>query len=743
MKNVNFFQIFQRLTSEFTLKNWQADLFASLSVFLVAIPLCLGIAHASNVPLLSGLIAGIIGALVVGTLSGSPLSVSGPAAGLTAVIASAVLQLPNLESLMTAILIAGLIQIIFGLIRAGTFGRYIPSSVIEGMLAGIGITLILKQLPHFIGYDIEAAGLENFSLHAHDFIGEPSQTHENTFSLLWQAIDNIHLPIFALGLLALLVILFWDKFFVKHYPKIHRMVPSSLLAVFMGTGLALIYANFIPSFTIKATHLVQIPLINCWNDFTSKTYFPSLKVLFNPAVYKVAFTIAFVASIESILSIEAIDKLDPQHRKTSVNRELLAQGLGNMFSGLLGGLPITSVIVRSTVNLTAGAKTKLSTIFHGVFLLLTVFFAAKIINHIPLTILSTILMLTGYKLASPQVFKRLFLRGPDQFIPFIATIMAILLSDLMIGVLIGVAVSSVFILRDHYHSSVLKIYNRGKITEIVLGENLTFLNKQQVIEALEALPCHAKVLIDGSKTHYIDNDILEVLREFSDNAHHKQIEILIGGLPQMHNDQSLLAAEFKESYQKLLDNNKEWVDEKKKDEGSRFFKDMAEGQSPQFLFVGCSDSRVPIEILTKANPGDIFVHRNIANTVSLTDANFLSVLEYAVKVLRVKNIVVCGHYECGGVKAALSGDVEGVIGHWISQIKDVYRLYESTLNAIADPQEREHKLIELNVIEQVKKIQKTLLVQQAFATFGFPNLHGWVYDIKTGLIRELTLTDTV
>lgn len=729
MNNDNFF------------KFWKADLSASLAVFLVAIPLCLGIAHASNAPLLSGLIAGIVGGLVVASLSQSPLSVSGPAAGLTAIVATAALQLGSFEALLMAVVLAGILQIIFGLLRAGTFGRYIPLAVIEGMLAAIGLTLILKQIPHLMGYDAESEGLEQFALTTQDFTNalppSTSEAHSNTFSLLWDASQHMHIPIVILGLSSLCMILFWDKIFSKRFPAIYRVIPSSLLAVILGTLIAFLYTLFEPSWTLRASHLVQVPTIRHVTDFIAQTTFPAWSALFNPKIYQAAFSIAFVASIESILSIEAIDKLDPQRRRTPVNRELMAQGTGNLLSGLLGGLPITSVIVRSSVNLNAGAQTKLSAIFHGLWLFLAIIFAATLINYIPLSALSAVLIFTGFKLTHPKLFIHMYKNGWAQFIPFITTVIAILLSDLMIGVLIGIAVSAVFILRNHHHSKVITVLNHGRLTEIVLSENLTFLNKQQIIDTLEALPQQAKVLINGSKTKYIDHDILETLQEFAANAHHKHIEVLIGGLPQMKNDQSHLINEFDESYQDLIGNNKAWVAEKELNEGSRFFSNMADGQSPQFLFVGCSDSRVPIEILTKAEPGDIFVHRNIANTVSLTDTNFLSVLEYAVKVLRVKHIVVCGHYECGGVKAALSGEVDGVIWNWISQIKDVHRLYQAELDAITDPHEREKRLIEYNVIEQVKKIQKTLTVQQAIATFGFPKLHGWVYDIQTGLIREL------
>ncbi|PIQ26276.1 hypothetical protein COW36_15200 [bacterium (Candidatus Blackallbacteria) CG17_big_fil_post_rev_8_21_14_2_50_48_46] len=529
-KNSIYSMNIKHFIREFKSLSLKEDLPASLAVFLVAIPLCLGIAHASKAPLLSGLIAGIVGGLVIGALSKSPLSVSGPAAGLTAIVAAAAMELQHFEALLVAIVLAGCIQIVLGLLKAGALGNYIPSAVIKGMLAAIGVILILKQLPHLMGYDKEAEGVEHFQLQTPDLEGVTQEVnkavghaegHFNTFTMIWDALQNIHWEIFLIGLASLGVILLWDKTLGK---KI-KTVPSSLLAVILGTLLALIVQKIFPNGAIQANHLVQLPEMNSLNDFIQQTSFPLWSALQNPKVYNAAFTIAFVASIESLLSIEAVDKLDPHKRRTPVNRELMAQGAGNILSGILGGLPVTSVIVRSSVNLVAGSKSKWSAILHGVWLLIALFLAADLINLIPLSTLSAVLIVTGFKLASPKTFIHTYQHGKDQFIPFMITLVMIVLTDLLLGVLIGLAVSSLFILYNHYRIPVLKVEKNQNRIRLLFAENLTFLNKAFVIDFLESLPNNSQVILDTSRCKFIDHDIVEALEEFSINCLDRGIQI--------------------------------------------------------------------------------------------------------------------------------------------------------------------------------------------------------------------------
>jgi carbonic anhydrase len=531
---------FGQFAKEFTLRYLKYDLPASLAVFLVAVPLCLGIAHASGTPLLSGLITGIVGGIIVGALSKSPLSVSGPAAGLTAIVAAAAMQLKSFEALLVAVVLAGLMQIGMGLLKAGAIGKYIPASVIKGMLAAIGIILILKQLPHLMGYDAEVQGSEKFQVNPTDFENVPHVDHghgnNTTFTVLIDAFTNYQTEILLIGLASLLIIVFWDKTFGKRF----KLIPSSLIAVIGGTLMAVAYSFVNPSLKLGVTHLVQVPAINSWSDFVAQSAFPMWSALSNPQVYISALTIALVASIETLLSIEAIDKLDPQKRRTPVNRELVAQGVGNSVSGLIGGIPMTSVIVRSSVNLVAGGRTKLSAILHGSFILIAILLASPIINLIPLATLSAVLIMTGFKLASPKVFKSIYKQGLDQFIPFLITIVAIVLTDLLIGVLVGVAVSAVFILRNHYKTPVVRVTEQGAIKQVELGENLTFLNKTQVIHVLEGLPARSHVVIDGSRSLYIDHDIREVLEDFIVNATEREIRVESIRVPGMeHTSQGL------------------------------------------------------------------------------------------------------------------------------------------------------------------------------------------------------------
>lgn len=542
---------------EWTIKYLKQDLPASIAVFLVAIPLCLGIAHASGTPLISGLITGVIGGMVVGALSKSPLSVSGPAAGLTAIIAAAAMQLQSFEALLVAILLAGLIQVGLGVLRAGSIAAYIPSAVIHGMLSAIGLILILKQLPHLMGFDAESEGTENFIVHQNEMAAEATQqavqqaapaaeaaqqaaqhaapageaAHHgigNTFSLIGDAFMNMQEHIFAIGLVAIALMVLWDKTLGKRF----KMVPSSLLAVVFGTLMALAYKWLMPALTPSTNHLVQVPPIKSLGDFLQQTHFPDFSVLSNPQVYVVALTIALVASIETLLSIEAIDKLDPHRRRTPTNRELLAQGVGNSVCGLIGGLPMTSVIVRSSVNQVAGAETKLSAIFHGFWILIAVLLAAPVINQIPLAALAAVLIVTGYKLANPKQFVGMYKNGWDQLIPYVVTVLAIVLSDLLIGVLIGMLVSGAFILYSHYRSEVVEVMHEGNVWHLTFAENLTFLNKARVLDILSQIPDGSKVYLYTSRCKYIDHDIAEAIQEFKLGAAESEIEVIAEGLSQ-------------------------------------------------------------------------------------------------------------------------------------------------------------------------------------------------------------------
>lgn len=473
---------------------WKQDFKASVVVFLVALPLCLGIALASGAPLSSGLIAGMIGGIVVGSISNSHVSVSGPAAGLTVIVISAITDLGNFHIFTLSVFLAGLIQIIFSFIHGGRIGDFFPASVIKGMLAAIGLILILKQIPHMIGYDEVFMGSESFS-----------RKDGNTFTDLLIAFDRFHVGAFFVGLVSLLIMLGWNIAAKKN--KFFQIVPGALIAVISGILINLIYMNFIPALAIQDKQLVQLP------EFISGFGMPQWSHIMNPKVLGTALIIALVASIESLLSVEAADKLDETGRITDKNRELLAQGMGNTLSGLIGGLPVTAVIVRTSANVTAGAMTKLSAILHGLWLLLCVATIPHILNLIPLSSLAAMLILVGYKLAKPSLFMEMHRKGMNQFLPFVVTILAILFTDLLIGIIIGMTVGFFFVLRSNQHKSIVMVKD-GDNYLIKFYKDVTFLQKSMLLSTLKQIPENASVVIDGSKNIYVDDDIAEVIDDF-------------------------------------------------------------------------------------------------------------------------------------------------------------------------------------------------------------------------------------
>lgn len=496
-----------------SLKN---DIPASIVVFLVALPLCLGIALGSQAPsLFSGLIAGIVGGVVIGVASGSQLSVSGPAAGLTTIVAAAIMKLPTYEAFLLAVVICGVFQIVLGYLKAGIIGNYIPVSVIKGMLAAIGLILILKQFPHLVGYDKDYEGDEAFF----------QVDDNNTFSEIFKALNYLTPLAVLIGVVSLLIQIIWDKIAMKQ-GGIFKIIPAPLLVVFVGAGINYYFEKQGSSFAIDPEHMVNIPIAKSAAEFFSFFTFPDFNMWKNFDVWITAGTLAVVASLESLLSLEAIDKLDPYKRISPTNRELKAQGLGNLVSGLIGGLPVTSVIVRSSANVSSGAKTKVSAIVHGMLLLLSVAFIPNILNLIPKSALAGILIYTGYKLAKPTLFVTYFKKGWNQFLPFVLTIAAILLTDLLKGVVFGLAVGFFFVLRSNFKTAILFVKDENNYL-IRLRKDVSFLNKPIIKEYLSNLPDNSKLLIDASKAEFIDKDIVEVFEDFMIEAPTKDISVAL------------------------------------------------------------------------------------------------------------------------------------------------------------------------------------------------------------------------
>lgn len=486
--------------------NLNSDFAAGLVVFLVALPLCLGIAMASGAPLFSGIISGVVGGIVVGYLSQSHISVSGPAAGLTAIVLTAITDLKAFDVFLLAVFLAGILQLLLGFIKAGSISNYFPNNVIEGMLAGIGIIIILKQIPHAVGYDTDFEGDEAFF----------QNDGNNTFSYLLGIFNYIHLGSVLVTIISLGILIYWEK---SAFFKKLKLIPGALVAVVLGVILNEIFLLSNSTLAIQKEHLVSLPIPTSFEEFKNIIITPNFASITNQKVWVVALTIAIVASIETLLCIEAADRMDFQKRYTNPNIELKAQGIGNIISSLLGGLPMTSVVVRTSANNNAGAKSKMSTIIHGLLLLISVLTFPSILNKIPLATLAAILLLVGYKLAKPATFIHFWNYGKYQFIPFIATLLAVVFTDLLKGVTLGIIISIIFVLRGNLKRAYIfrkEEYEDGDIIHIDLAQEVSFLNKAAIKSTLAKIPENSKVIIDAKDTVYIAHDVLDLITEFKE-----------------------------------------------------------------------------------------------------------------------------------------------------------------------------------------------------------------------------------
>ncbi|MDG1674260.1 MAG: SulP family inorganic anion transporter [Flavobacteriales bacterium] len=497
-------------------KHLGRDLPSSIVVFLVALPLCLGIALASGAPPLSGLIAGIVCGIVVGALSGSPLGVSGPAAGLAVIVLNGIESLPSLEIFAVAVMIGGLVQVVLGVLRAGIIGLYFPSSVIQGMLAAIGIIIFLKQLPHAVGFDEEPEGSLQFASDA---------TH-NTASDLAMMFESFQPTAILVSLIGLGLLLFWETAFMKRQSW-SQFLPASLWVV--GIGVVINVLTKGTGWELSADHLVQVPMLADGESITSLWSMPDFSALGRKDVWTLGITLAIVASLETLLCVEATDKMDPHQRVTPPNRELFAQGAGNLLSGFLGGLPVTQVIVRSSANIQSGGQTKLSAIVHGFWLLLAVFVLPEVLNMIPLASLAAILLVVGYKLAKPATFVRMAKHGGRQFIPFVITVLAIVMTDLLTGIGIGLAAAVVAILWDHYKRPLegLDRDDNAKRCTLTLGREVTFLHKAGIRQALAELPEDYHVEVDARASQTLDPDVVDILEDFQKKTQELGLDFVI------------------------------------------------------------------------------------------------------------------------------------------------------------------------------------------------------------------------
>lgn len=707
------------------------DLPASVVVFLVALPLCLGVALASGAPMLSGIIAGVIGGVIVGLLSESHTSVSGPAAGLAAVILTAIGTLGSFDLLLMAGVIAGTIQLLSGILKLGFIADYIPSNVIKGLLAAIGIILILKQIPHSFGYDADV--VNDFSFNQQD--------GENTFSELINVVNHFSAGAIIVSIISLLVLIYWDKTPLKKY----NFLPASLFVVISGILINLIFQRFFPTIYIEQSHLVNIPKIN---GILSLVTTPDFTSISNPKVWMVGFTIAIVASLETLLNLEAVENIDPHKRKASPNKELVAQGIGNIFSGLVGGIPITSVIVRSSVNINAGAATKMSAILHGLLLLVSVLFISPFLNLIPIASLAAILLVTGYKLAKVSLFKEMYKKGLNQFIPFIATILAIVFTDLLIGILIGLTVSIFYLMKSNFKNPFKiekEILAFGETIRMELPNQVSFLNKASIKDTLWSIPAGSKLIIDANYSDYIDNDILEIIEDFKSTvSKEKNIKLNIVGLKTMYQlDDHIQFVNVldKESQGKLkpeevlsllkLGNERflkgKWSEKNLKHQINA----TSLGQNPMATIVSCIDSRTNPDLIFNASIGDLVSIRIAGNIIN---DDILGSIELACKDLGTKLVVVLGHSNCGAIAKAVQGNITGHLTNITNKIEKSIQACNYERHLIAGDEKAIEQITQLNVDNSIAEILEQSEYLKKKAASGDIKIIAAIYDTQTGAV---------
>ncbi len=718
--------------------NLKYDLPAGLAVFLIAIPLSLGIALASGAPLFSGLIAGIIGGLIVAPLSGSSLGISGATAGIAVIVWSAIDKL-GFNGFLLALVVAGVFQIIMGLSKAGVIAYYFPSSVINGMLSGMGFILFLKQIPHAMGYDRDYEGDTSF-FQADSY---------SSFSELGHMLEFSSPTAAVIALISLAILILWEQPFIKEQ-RFFQLFQGVLIAILAGTLINLGLQNFYPELALGGNHLVMIPVLNNTGDVLSQLHYPDFSQLNNPAIYLTALTLAVVASLKTLLSVEAVDKMDPYKRVTSTNRELIAQGIGNACSGLIGGLPLAQVIVRSSIGIQSGAKTKAAAIICGLLLLFAVIFIPTIINKIPLASLASVLLVVGYKLIRPKVFTLMYQAGMYHFIPFCVTILGMIFINLLIGLVIGLLAALFSILLENYKSGFyLNESHIGNKTILRLSEHISFLNKANIQQILEQLPDYSEVVIDATRSKYIDYDVFEIIESFKIEAKRKHIKLTIVNLrgfgvldpienaraPTYDTQQALTPAKV---LALLQEGNERFVNNLKSNRNLlEQINDTRQGQFPIAIILSCMDSRTSVELIFDQGLGDVFSARVAGNVIN---DDILGSMEYACKLAGSKLIVVLGHSHCGAVKGACAhvelDHLSGLL-HKIKPAVDAVQTEES-VEITANNDQLVQKVADKNVQLTVGQIKSQSALLDAMLKSGEIAIVGGMYDIETGKVKFYT-----
>lgn len=722
---------------EYIKTKFKYDFVASAVVFLVAIPLCLGIAMASGAPLISGLISGIIGGIIVGALSNSQVSVSGPAAGMAALIITGISELGGFDTFLLALTIAGILQALIGFVRAGFAADYIPSNIVQGLLCAIGVLLIAKQLPLAFTQSSDLIRLQELITYASD----------QKLSFRGLLLHHFNAGATLITLVGFAVFFYAKRTTISFFKKI----PTPIIVVLVGV---IMNEIFILSHSVLAQNnlsLVSIPDIDITTNLLKNLQHPNWAALGNGQVYFYAITIALVASIETLLNIKAGEKLDKSRRYSSKDRELVAQGIGNAVSGLIGGLPITSVIVRTSVNIQSGCKTKVSTILHGLFLILALVSFSALINRIPIATLATILIYTGYKLTHPTIYLEVYHQGTDRFLPFIATVIGIVFFNLLEGILIGLAISLFYILKANSQTRldiVKEIYPTGAINRLILPQQVSFLNKASLTLELEAIPKNSQLMIDARNVTYIDKEIIELIKEFkNEQAPIKNIAINLIGLQshyEIHNFIDFInvttysiQATLKpfQVINILKEGNLRLLKDQRINRNIQFdIEQTALSQHPIAVVLGCIDSRVPVETIFDMSCGDLFIARVAGNVVN---TDIIASIEYACKIVGAKLILVLGHTRCGAIQAACSNlSPGGNLPTLLAKIKPaILAETQITDNRNGDNSKFTDHVMKLNIINTIDNIYNDSEILSSMIDNDEIGIIGAVYNVETGEVK--------
>lgn len=721
----------------YTRRYLKFDFVSGLVVFLVAIPLCLGIALASGAPLFSGILSGIIGGIIVGSLSQSAVSVSGPAAGMAAVVLTAIIQLGDFNSFLLALTFAGVLQIFVGLLRAGFVAEYVPSNVVQGLLCAIGILLIIKQLPLAFTLSTDLKELKTNLLIASESI---------EFNPLYELFDHINGGATIISLISLTLLIYLDR--TKNAWL--QSIPAPIFVVIIGIVINEVFISFNSTLSQNTPHLVNIPRHDGITDFLHHLKFPNWSAISNPKIYFYALIIAIVASLETLLNIKAGEKLDKKRRTCSTDRELIAQGSGNLVAGLIGGIPITSVIVRTSLNIQNGAKTKFASILHGLFIMVAVLLLANWLNKIPLSSLASILIFTGYKLTKPSIYKSIYKQGMDRFIPFIASVICIMVFNLLAGILVGLFISLFFILKSYSTDRfdiIKEIYPNGITYRLVLPQQISFLNKASLIAELESIPKQSQLIIDARNSTYIDKEVIALIKEFKqEQAPLKQISLNLVGFQEHYDIHNYINFINVTTYDVLANLTPLQVLNLLREGNQRFLQGTrinrrtkldiqytAEMQHPIAIVLGCIDSRVPVETIFDMSFGDLFCVRVAGNVIN---NDILASIEYACSIVGAKLIVILGHTNCGAIAAACDNIQKGYITQLLDKIKPAIIAEKQTkTNRTSKNSKFVKNVTEINLVNSILEIYQKSEILRRLINQNDICIVGAMYNISTGQVQ--------